>query len=1053
MSRPFSHYLLLVLLAALNGFAAAPAFEESVSARSRFSDVQGIEGLDRLDEGAGPTPRALVVGGEHDAIRVNGHPDLSPGDALTLELWVKRDAALGCTTLVGRGRSTAPWLAICEGRLRFSPAGPATAMDGVKQIPVSRWTHVALTHDGSRLRFYVDGVLDRELAGAPLSTSNAQLVIGADAELGAAFKGRIDHLRIWNLARSGAEIEANRYQSLGARNGLVAEWALDGDGRDLVGLHHGEAVNGGTYGFDGVLPRAIDLPFSAAPMNLDARCDPSEYGTAERLAIDGLDSPSVFVQASAADLFICLEDIPRATSTNALVSVYVDRDQSRDARAGAGDYRFNIRARGNPEVDEGDGQGGYRDLNLAQGEWQAISQVQDQRWHTEIRIPRRLIDARPDPDDAVKVGLAMAFEDSRAAGVGGFWPVGASADRPASWVEAVFAKVEGLAPRVVFEGSVQRVDAEGRAQGLGGSKVQLIGVENETPRILDTVRTDGAGRYKLEHRGDAPEEYLVRQIDLRGMSSVSGEAGFDGSAAGANLLHYSVDEDRPEPKLTYSQGRFVDRLGAAPAMALDQHYLIVYDRPVSEADLWPIIRAKRDQGFQVEAISTEEIARSVAGADLAAQIQGWLKARWEAVEPEPVYALLVGRGDKIPFRDVGWMEHDHRVPGQPDYHPAWPTDWYYADLDSEWDSDGDGYYGEFLGCRPGDTYDDPTRDPEEEGDAECPEAGSLTREGPFGALRTAQDDFVAEISVGRLAVNEPGEVRRALQASVEIEESNADNKRSALVAGAFWHFQGRSYLPDEGVEVSGGSARADAWIRAPWSGNKPFGRDSADALEALLNLHLAPFMTRATRLYETTAPNGDPSLSPSRQQADMPLSVENFKNAWNASALVNLAGHGGPEGVSAAHWQHDWNLNGVIDNPAASEYCAGARISPGAQVGPPCWEIVEEVFAGSDLPGLQTSIPVVVANAGGTGAVAWTWEGTDSRNNVIDLSYGPSAIAGTLAGRGRSVGGRARPDTARLARRISEQLQPEPLGRSRRWHARGRCALGGQPQPRGRAAA
>jgi hypothetical protein len=58
---------------------------------------------------------------------------------------------------------------------------------------------------------------------------------------------------------------------------------------------------------------------------------------------------------------------------------------------------------------------------------------------------------------------------------------------------------------------------------------------------------------------------------------------------------------------------------------------------------------------------------------------------------------------QTPFRDIGWLDSDHRAPDAPDYLPAWPTDWYYGDLDSDWDTDGDGYFGEFLGCPPGDT--------------------------------------------------------------------------------------------------------------------------------------------------------------------------------------------------------------------------------------------------------------------------------------------------------------------------------------------------------------
>ena len=158
-----------------------------------------------LDDGAGPSPRALVVDGEHDAVRVPAHPDLAPGTALTLEAWVSREPALGCGTLVGSGRSTGVWLGICGGRLRFSPGGGAF-VDGGALLPDRLWTHVALTYDGRLRRTYINGLLDRESSeqALPLRAGPGELVIGADAELGAAFAGRIDTVRLWRVARSAA---------------------------------------------------------------------------------------------------------------------------------------------------------------------------------------------------------------------------------------------------------------------------------------------------------------------------------------------------------------------------------------------------------------------------------------------------------------------------------------------------------------------------------------------------------------------------------------------------------------------------------------------------------------------------------------------------------------------------------------------------------------------------------------------------------------------------------------------------------------------------------
>ena len=954
-----------------------------------------------LDDGAGPSPRALVVDGEHDAVRVPAHPDLAPGTALTLEAWVSREPALGCGTLVGSGRSTGVWLGICGGRLRFSPGGGAF-VDGGALLPDRLWTHVALTYDGRLRRIYINGLLDRESSeqALPLRAGPGELVIGADAELGAAFAGRIDTVRLWRVARSAAEIQRDLRKTLGAAAGLVAEWPMDGDARDRVGGHDGAAVNGGTFTYDGVLPRALDLPLSPAAVSIDARCDPSEYGASERVALDGIDRPKAYVQASADELFICLEGLPRATSTNALAAVYIDRDLSADTTPQPGDYRFSIRVRGTGEADEGDGKGAWRDLVLAAGEWQAASMVVDQLWRAEFRLPRRLIGARQDPDKAVTIGMALAYEEGRTPGDGIFWPAGAKAGSPLNWASATLAEVTGIAPRVEFSGQVLRLDEEGRDIGIEGSAVQLLGVYEDALILLDAADTDAAGRYTLSHRvrGRRPEAYQVRQADARGSSSVMAEAGADARVVGPDLLSYAVDPDLPLPS-AFSQGRFIDRLGIPPPASGDRYYLIVYAPPVATEDLWTLVEAKRAAGFQVTAISTADLARVGEGRDLAERIHNWLKAAWEAADEAPVYALLVGRGDKIPFRDVGWLDNDHRQMGQPGYFPAWPTDWYYADLDSDWDADGDGFYGEFMGCRPGDSF--PDREAEE-GRRDCPEEGNLSREGPYGALRTADDDFQAEIAVGRIALNEPGEVRTALAASVAAESGGFAARRRALVLGAFWHYAGSSWSAEAGGSVSGGAAQADPWVRLPWTTQKPFGFDAAEALETGLVPALTPLMNTVTRLYEAGAPSGLDFLAPSARQGDRPLTASGVTGAWTEGyGLVTAAGNGGPDALVAAHWQHDWNGNFAIDNPARPADCAGKEVRPG-QVGAPCDELLAEDLLHGDLPPTVGVAPLVLANAGRTAEVAWTWDGVNEGGNVIGLRYGPAALAGALAARGRA---------------------------------------------------
>ena len=98
-----------------------------------------------------------------------------------------------------------------------------------------------------------------------------------------------------------------------------------------------------------------------------------------------------------------------------------------------------------------------------------------------------------------------------------------------------------------------------------------------------------------------------------------------------------------------------------------------------------LIDTKRRQGFQVETKTTQAIAATVSGRDLSEKIRNWLKGRWEAHRPDPVYTLLVGNGDIIPTARSRPRSSFPVGSDDPLYPiPAPNSDWYYADLDSEW---------------------------------------------------------------------------------------------------------------------------------------------------------------------------------------------------------------------------------------------------------------------------------------------------------------------------------------------------------------------------------
>lgn len=108
------------------------------------------------------------------------------------------------------------------------------------------WTHLAMTYDGSaatdNFRLYVNGALasSKPLTGTLQFTQDTMVVGGQSTTL---FDGDIDELRLWQHARSSAEIRAAMFTPLqDTLSGLFAYYPLDSTTRDMSG-----------HGNDGVL--------------------------------------------------------------------------------------------------------------------------------------------------------------------------------------------------------------------------------------------------------------------------------------------------------------------------------------------------------------------------------------------------------------------------------------------------------------------------------------------------------------------------------------------------------------------------------------------------------------------------------------------------------------------------------------------------------------------------------------------------------------------------------------------------------------------------------
>lgn len=165
------------------------------------------------------------------------------GSARTMEAWIRTDASTQNTTTImawGVDESQAKWdMRLNSGRLRIEYAGGG--INSINTVNDGTWRHVAIVvpNDGASLDdvlLYIDGTLESTDGGgeAPINTSLASnfLLGHSPSHEQRFFLGEISDVRIWNIARSGDEIDNNKDVRLnGDEAGLIGYWKLnDGTG-------------------------------------------------------------------------------------------------------------------------------------------------------------------------------------------------------------------------------------------------------------------------------------------------------------------------------------------------------------------------------------------------------------------------------------------------------------------------------------------------------------------------------------------------------------------------------------------------------------------------------------------------------------------------------------------------------------------------------------------------------------------------------------------------------------------------------------------------------
>ena len=211
------------VLAVGNNLSLSPIFNNSgmvgywkfdEGSGTTASDSSGYGNTGTLSTGAsapgwttGKVGGALSFDGVDDYVSVASISGLSTGNTVhTIEGWIKVSALPSnrawILLLGNEGTGAHHWLINSTGGTQF---GVWSGGQTHPTLSVGTWTHIAITHDGTTLRSYVNGEFSQS-ASATFNLQGIPLTLAQQHVSENYFDGLIDEVRIYNRTLSAQEI-------------------------------------------------------------------------------------------------------------------------------------------------------------------------------------------------------------------------------------------------------------------------------------------------------------------------------------------------------------------------------------------------------------------------------------------------------------------------------------------------------------------------------------------------------------------------------------------------------------------------------------------------------------------------------------------------------------------------------------------------------------------------------------------------------------------------------------------------------------------------------
>jgi len=181
---------------------------------------------------------AMSFDGGNDIISIPDDNTLDLASTMTIEAWVYATTGTAIQNVVSKSsqsqnngyifpRTDDNWANVAG----YLFVGGSFRTVTAPYPSLNAWHHLAITYDGTTMRIYVNGVLSGSYApptAGAINNNTNPLVIGNQTGYTEFFSGNADEIRIWNVTRTQAQIQANMNKEIDPSTaGLVSYYTLN----------------------------------------------------------------------------------------------------------------------------------------------------------------------------------------------------------------------------------------------------------------------------------------------------------------------------------------------------------------------------------------------------------------------------------------------------------------------------------------------------------------------------------------------------------------------------------------------------------------------------------------------------------------------------------------------------------------------------------------------------------------------------------------------------------------------------------------------------------